>query len=228
MSISYSKLDIEEGDYAAEATRQLHRAIKDRLEELEGDDRSITDAETDESSLHFNVPTEDAGIWLEALEEILLTDEVQAATQQIVEAAMTSKVPFQLAGLDGRIRIGPEVTDDGEPIKGRTVIYAEVNPQVYGREINDRRAQLHAAIGAEVLRMNGATQGPPQQGKRTYTGSNYSSSSIGFGIPSEDIGHWADSFQEAFTSDEIQKLAQEVFSMATSLKATQKPGRGKR
>jgi hypothetical protein len=198
--LSPDGLNIDTADYAAEAANRLNRTIKKRLYDQARDGRSLLGVDV-EDYLSFGIRTKDAAYWLAKLEEILVTDEVQDLAQAVVEA--------------GSIRIGPDVTYDGEPIEGRTVIYANVT--AYGPNLHqDRKKALHGAIGQQVLAL---------VGEQRYYRSHCDLHTVAVSIPNEDADFWFEKFQEAINTDQVRELAQEVFSMTTSLDTTPEASR---
>jgi hypothetical protein len=212
--LSQTGLDIDEADYAGEAQERLWRTIEKQLHDR--GDRSLRGVSVD-SCLSIGIRTKDASYWLAKLEEILVTDEVQELAQAVVETAANCTVPFQVAGLDGQIRIGPCLDHDDKPVEDRTIVWAAV--WAYGRhpELQDRRKELLGAIGTQVLALIG--------GERTYYMATYDPHTVAFAIPSEDEFIWIEKFQEAVNTDQVRELAQEVFSMTTSRETTPEASR---
>jgi hypothetical protein len=212
--LSQDGLNIDEADYAGQAQTRLYDRIKDRL--YDRGNRPLRGVEVD-GCLSIGIRTKDAPYWLAKLEEILLTDEVQELAQAVVETAANCTVPFRVAGLNGRIRIGPYTDQDGEPVEDRTIVWAAVTAYGPGSELRNRVEQLHAAIGTQVLTLIGD--------ERTYYRSNYNSWTVAFAIPSEEDFAWIEKFQEAINTDQVRELAQEVFSMTTSVETAPEASR---
>jgi hypothetical protein len=207
--LSTSDLDIDEADYAAEVQTRLWRYIEQQLHDR--GNRSLRGVNVDDC-LHFGIRTKDARYWLALLEEILVTDEVQELALAVVETAANCTFPFQVAGLEGQIRIGPDAEDDGTLIEGRTVVWAAVSAYGPGSELSSRREQLLGAIGQQVLNLIGD--------QRTPYKATYDIHTVAFGIPRGDESIWVEKFQEAVNADRVQELAQGVFSLKTAPEAS--------
>jgi hypothetical protein len=170
-----------------------------------------------DDELSIGIRSEHASYWLRLLEEILVTDEVQEVAQAVVGFAESCTVPFQVAGLKGRIRSGPCPDDNDEPIEGRTIVWAAVSAYGPGSELLSRRHELLGAIGTQVLALGG--------NERTHYRATYDAHTVAFAIPSEDADLWFETFQEAINTDQVRELAQEVFSMTTSRATTPEASR---
>lgn len=214
--LSTVDLDIDEADYVAEAQGLLYNRIKDRLYEAKNG-RPLRGFAMESTSLSIGIRTKDAAYWLEKLEEILVTDEVQELAQAVVETAENCIFPFQVSGLNGEIRIGPDVTEDGEKLDGRTIVYAAVTAWGPNPELQSRREDLHEAIGQQVIALIG-------EGRTCYR-AEASTHAVAFSINESDDWDWLAKFQEAINTDEVQELAQEVFSMTTSRETTPEASR---
>jgi hypothetical protein len=88
----------------------------------------------------------------------------------------------------------------------KATVWADVS--AYGRhpELQDRRKDLHTAIGQQVLDL-------VWDGRTPYK-TDYSTHTVAFCVNSKDANFWIEKFVEAIDTDQVRELAQELFSMS--------------